>query len=202
MAKKKSDQDDKSTEQKALERKVDAMMSVEGQLPEETEPEAKPEPKSKPAKVIIEKPVEDPVPDQSTAPQLPPQLLKTIGSRPAKSSLKIIKTKSDEESSEILVKLTPKAETPKTEVTSTEPEPEQEPLATDDPLEDTVTDKAVDSIVAEEANMQLAVDDAVARRKAAEAEGHGPGVVYRFFISPWTWLFIIGIAAVTYAWYH
>jgi hypothetical protein len=131
-----------------------------------------------------------------TAPQLPTQLLKTIGKQNAKSSLKIIKDTSAE----------PEPAGPSD---TSEPEPESEPEPAlvpkplvEDPLADDDTDQAVRAIVAEEADMQLAVIDAVARQKTAAVSERGPGLLHGFFASPWTWLFIIGIAAVTYAWYH
>jgi hypothetical protein len=129
--------------------------------------------------------------DTSTAPQLPAQLLKTIGQKGAKSSLKIIKDTPAE----------PAAKLSESAPSTDEPAPAPKPLS-DDPLSDDDTDQAVRAIVAEEADMQLAVVDAVARQKAAAVPEHTPGILHRFFINPWTWLFIIGIAGVTYAWYH
>jgi hypothetical protein len=169
MRLKKSKTDDKETEQNALERRVDAMMSVEKNAAPSPEPETVPDPPAEPV--------------ETTVPQLPAQLLKTIGGKSAKSSLKIVKEK-------------PAAEEPSA------PEPPPETLAADDPFDDNATDKAVDSIVAEEADAQLAIDDAIARQKAAAAAPDGPGLIRRFFTSPWTWLLIIGAAGVTYAWYH
>lgn len=185
------------TAQKALERKVDVRMSVEP-LPDQ------PAPEPKPSEAAVKSPTKINVTDQATAPQLPTQLLKTIGKTKApKSSLKIIKSTPPEPVPEPETE-TETAETPPppTELPADEPVPDSKPLATDDPLDDSTTDKAVDSIIAEEANTQLAVNDAVTRQKAAEAEGQGPGLIHRFFASPWTWLFIIGIAGVTYAWFH
>jgi hypothetical protein len=183
-------------EQQKLEQKVDAMMSVEAvSAPIPDKPEPKPE---KPADILPKPSI------QATAPQLPTQLLKTIGkSKTAKSTLKIVKTPSDD----------PPEPEPEPEeldlepIETAPPEPDEptvpdQPLPDNDPLEDTATDKAVDAIVAEEADMQLAVADAVDRQKNGAVQDRGPGLVYRFFASPWTWLFIIGIAAVTYAWYH
>ncbi len=197
MAKKKSDEDKRTTEQKALERKVDVMMSVE---PLPGEPEA--EPKS--TEETDKSPTKITVTDQATAPQLPAQLLKTIGkTKTPKSSLKIIKSTPPEPAPEPEPETTvPETPAPSTEPAIDKPVPDSRPLPADNPLDDSATDKAVDSIIAEEANTQLAVDDAVARQKAAAAGGPGPGLLHRFFTSPWTWLFIIGIAGVTYAWFH
>jgi len=133
----------------------------------------------------------------SSAPQLPPDLLKTISKKGTKSTLKIIKDTPAESPTPPEPKPVPEP-APETE---SEPAPPAKPLA-EDPLTDPDTDRAVHAIVAEEADMQLAVADAVARQKAAAVPERGPGLLYRFFASPWTWLFIIGIAGVTYAWYH
>ncbi len=162
-------------DQQAIEQKVDAMMSVESKPATANAAKA-----AQPSVLAVSGPVED----QTTAPQLPTQLLKTIGgSKPTKSTLKIIKNE------------------------PIEPAPDRAPIPEtktleDDPLQDSDTDKAVDSIVADEADMQLAVADAVDRQKNAVPASKGPGLFHRFFTSPWTWLFIIGVAGVTYAWYH
>jgi len=186
MSRKKAEDTGKDDSQKALEQRVDAMMSIE-----KSSAAAKPAPAGP-----VAEPEENPIPEsekaQSTAPQLPSQLLKTLGGKSKASTLKIVKAEpAEEEPTE--------SESTKT---SEEPAPDTDPIPPGDPLEDSATDNAVDDIMAKEADMQLAVDDAVARRQAAEAETSGPGLIHRFFASPWTWLFIIGIAAVAYAWFH
>jgi hypothetical protein len=172
MNKKKSDPDDKTAEQQVLEQRVDAIMN--GETPEAG------------------------APSPETAPQLPAQLLKIISTKTAKA-----KTPKPDPPSDVTIVIDDTAE-PK-DIAETKDEPVQEPkpaVADGDPLEDNATDKAVDDIMAKEADMQLAVDDAVVRQKAAEAQGNGPGILYSFFTSPWTWLFIIGSAGVAYAWFH
>jgi len=172
-----------------LEQKVDAMMSVE-------QPAAGPAKKTKPAKTAPPsvQAVSLPVAESVTAPELPSQLLKTIGKKPAKSSIKIIKEAPADQS--------PDSAEPEPADPPDEPVADSQPLATDDPLDDAATDQAVDSIVSEEADMQLAVADAVDRQRNASNQPKRPGLLRRFFTSFWTWLFIIGIAGVVYAWYH
>jgi hypothetical protein len=61
----------------------------------------------------------------------------------------------------------------------------------------------VDDIVVHEGDTQLAVDDAIAKRRSAELERQNRrGLLATIFTSYWTWIFIIGIAGVTYAWFH
>jgi hypothetical protein len=180
MTKKKSDPQDKATEQQVLEQRVDAIMNGKASDATTSSPE--------------------------TAPQLPAQLLKTISTKTTKA-----KAPKPEPPSDVAIVIDDTAEAENIAEAKTEPvqepEPAQkpEPAMTDndpDPLEDNATDKAVEDIVATEADMQLAVDDAVSRQKAAAAQGNGPGILYSFFTNPWTWLFIIGIVGVTYAWFH
>jgi hypothetical protein len=202
MAKKKSVRTEESNEQRKLERQVDAMMSVEAPKDSKT-----------PSQPAV--PAEDAAGDdktgsatsgnQQTAPPLPPRLLKTIkddtqtaepDSAAADESSGPDDTPSDDNKAD---------NEPDTKVTQPEETPEADAQDTQlpDALEDNETDKAVDDIVASEANTQLAVDDARARRRTAEIEAENRrGLLAVIFTSPWTWLIIIGIAGVAYAWYH
>ncbi|HEY5442104.1 MAG TPA: hypothetical protein VIJ68_01045 [Candidatus Saccharimonadales bacterium] len=185
MAKKKSDQTEKSAEEQELERRVDAMMSVETSR----EPAAE-----EPSDVA---PTEAPTDDLATAPQLPTQLLKTIGAKKTKKTAKPEPADPDDPPPERVLKLHIDKDAPLDE---TLPE---EPTTDDDPLQDTETDKAVDDITAQEADLQLAVDDARARRRNEETkDDNRRGFFATIFTSPWTWLIIIGIAGVAWAWFH
>jgi len=199
MAKKKSDHTEASDERGELERRVDAMMSVE-------RPADKPAPKSK-------KPAEKASDDEPTAPQLPARLLKSIG---GKSTIKIIPSE-PEAAADIADDDPPADDTDKSDINDPpaeaesvvdeqplpEPTKAAKPPLPGDPLEDTETDKAVDDIVVHEADLQLAVDDVRTRRYAAEAElQNRRGLLATIFTSFWTWLIIIGIAGVVWAWFH
>jgi hypothetical protein len=204
MAKKKSDKDSVSEEQRELERRVDAMMSVE-------RPSSEAPPDSKPDDGQTVPPAADPEP---TAPKLPAKLLKTITvdnadkpkAKPAKTEPTPDPPDPDDPPPERIIKLHVKKSNdmealPEIPAVASDDPPPLAPAT--DPLADTETDKAVDDIVASEADLQLAVDDAKARRHAAEADTEDrPGFLASFFKSPWTWLFIIGAAWVAYAWFH
>ena len=194
MAKKKSDHTEASDERGELERRVDAMMSVE-------KPADKPAPKSK-------KPAEKASDDEPTAPQLPARLLKTIG---GKSTIKIIPAEPEDAADDDLpaddtdksYNNDPPTEPAADEQPSPEPAKAPTPPLPGDPLEDAETDEAVDDIVVQEADLQLAVDDVRTRRYAAEAElQNRRGLLATIFTSFWTWLIIIGIAGVVWAWFH
>lgn len=198
---KKSKPSEAELAKQALEQKVDAMMSVEAPKPPAQAKTAEPAVQSVSAPLTA---------DQTTAPQLPPQLLKTIGKKPAKSTLKIIKDTPPDDGPPSKPKPAkaepasqPQPASAPTEPVPAEPEPANgnAPLTTD-PLDDKDTDQAVASIMAEEADMQLAVADAVDRQKATLSQPRGPGALHRFFTSFWTWLFIFGTAGVVYAWFH
>jgi hypothetical protein len=191
MSNKKSDEAGKSPELQELEQRVDAMMSTEQPKDKAAKVTAVPAKKTSSLRIISDYPG-----NQKTAPKLPAKLLKNITAEaPAAAA-------PPEPAAE------PEPEKPPAEPVPVAPaeveEPPSEPIvSTDNLLENSETDRAVEDIVIHEGDTQLAVDDAIAKRKAAEADNvHGPGLISRFFSSPWTWLFIIGIAAVTYAWYH
>jgi hypothetical protein len=205
MAKKKSDQPEAPPEEQELVRRVDAMMSVEKPLEK-----ALPEPPAPDKEPAIEPP---------TAPQLPPKLLKTIGASKSAKAKKAPKASSapeaivpsaadtvdsDDPPPERILKLHVSEDTASAEPADTADEPTAaDPIPLQDPLEDTETDKAVDDIVANEADLQLAVDDATARRRTAEAEAQNQrGLLATIFTSFWTWLFILGVAGVAWAWFH
>lgn len=205
MAKKKSDPTEASDERGEIERRVDAMMSVE-------RPADKPAPKSKkPAEKASDDKSDEPMTNEPTAPQLPARLLKSIG---GKSTIKIIP--SEPESNADTADDDPPADDtdesdnnalPVESEANEQPSPEPAKAAASplpgDPLEDTATDEAVDDIMVHEADLQLAVDDVRTRRLTAEAElQHQRSSLRAIFTSFWTWLIIIGIAGVVWAWYH
>lgn len=177
MSNKKSEATDKSAELQELESRVDAMMSTE--LAKAKLPKSAPAPAAK--KTSSLRVISNYDDSRKTAPELSPKLLKNIKTDPS-----------------------PPPEP------SAQPEPPAEPTAAPaspkpakNILEDSETDKAVEDIVVHEGDTQLAVDDAIAKRRTAEAELQNQrGVLSAIFTSYWTWLFIIGIAGVTYAWFH
>jgi len=197
MAKKKPNQSKEPAAPTELEQRVDAMMSVEQPAANAAEPAA-------PTVGA----------DLPTAPQLPAKLLKTISAskttkpkstKAAAPAAAIEPSVPDDPPPERILKLhiDETAELPAAGPTDEEQAAPAPDLPTGDPLADDQTDEAVDDITAHEADLQLAVDDARARRRNAELEGQNrEGVLHAFFTSPWTWLFIIGIAGVTWAWFH
>jgi hypothetical protein len=231
MSKKKPEQVEESAEQQALEQRIDVMMSVE--LPDKKAPA---EPAAPAQKSKAEQPVPVVAEEQLTAPTLPPQLLKTIGTSQVAKTKKAAKAPAakpatyaepeppalsedgatvphpDDPPPERILKLHIDRDSQLSELEPPDSNDETEPATSEDraealpagdPLQDSETDKAVDDIVASEADLQLAVDDARVRRRTAETDLENQrGLLAIIFTSPWTWLIIIGTAAVVYAWYH
>jgi hypothetical protein len=199
MSNKKSKDAEKPAELQELEDRVDVMMSTElsKKKPAKTSTAAK---KTSSLRVVSD--YDD---SRKTAPELSPKLRKSI--------------KADEAPAEQEPEEPAPAEPAETEAagdSKTEPVSEETPPAEAEPqpapdslkpaqsiLEDAETDKAVEDIVVHEGDTQLAVDDAIAKRRSAEAGTQNQrGVLVSIFTSYWTWIFIIGIAGVTWAWFH
>jgi hypothetical protein len=168
MSRKDKDAPQKTPEQEALEKHVDAMMDPK-----------KPDPKpaaaaKKPEITAVAIPAED---GPGTAPQLSPKLRKQVTIDGADKPLSIDK----------LDELITKAEKPKKAkkaAAKAEPEAKPEPpagqseeLPENSSLDDEQTDKAVDDIVAYEGDVVLAVADSTAdqhnKEVAAGAKPHG-----------------------------
>lgn len=194
MSKKKSDEPALSAEQQELERKVDAMMSVERTTDSRTD---RPLPTKSTLRIITDT---EPL---KTAPDLPAKLRKAAAKPaepvtaaapqfpPAAESAATADPVADPDSGEAAA-APAEAETP-----TPAPIPDQTIL------DDSQTDEAVEDIVAHEGDTQLAVEDAVARQRTEAAEaGRRPGPVIRFFTSLWLWLFVLMAAAVIYLWYR
>jgi hypothetical protein len=172
MTKKKSEEPEQSTNDKALEHRVDVMMSTE--LAEVSALAAE--------KLGAKKPVgeSDTAGDQKTAPKLPAKLTKVVEAAEASEP----KTPTE---SPIVITLADEAEA--------EPEPAPAPEAVpvqtqeNDPLEDSGTDEAVDDIVAKEGDTILAVGDAmVAREQRTAAPGQTSGGTAKH---KWVWFLIL-----------
>jgi len=208
---KKPKDSDKSDPEKALEERVDAMMSVErvgGTRSEDQFEEAKPAEASVQAKTEPPEAVE-----QKSAPALPAKLLKKVEKDDKQS--KVSKTSK----LPIVIKLTDPAEDEdRNQTTDTkkhkklnppddpahdnqgteinaETSDNEEELA--DPFDDEATDEAVEEITANEADTLLAVEDAIAARRSAAATKKPPGVISSLF---WfvIFLLVLGIGYVSF----
>jgi hypothetical protein len=208
MSNKKATKADQSTEQQALEQRVDAMLSTESKAsatpgsPEVTAPVDALAQKTSSLHIVS-----DYASNPTTAPKLPSKLRKDVAV--SKTGAKPAKVSPPPESTSVAIDETPpkpNVSAPVAEPVESISEPAVAATSTTPPksiVEDAETDKAVQDIVIHEGDTQLAVDDAFARQKAAEAEAIGRhGFLHRFFTSFWTWLFIVGIAGVVWAWYH
>jgi cobalamin biosynthesis Mg chelatase CobN len=174
-----------SPELQQLEQKVDAMMN------KEQPNKAKPSPATAAKKTSTLRVVSEYAGNQPTAPELSPKLLKTI--KPDKKSAPEPTAPIEVEPAEVQ----PEAEA------ASEPEVETPPAKppAQSIIDDAETDKAVADIVIREGDTQLAVEDAIARRKVAEAQDQSVSSISGF----WVLLFliiIVGTAAVTYLWFR
>lgn len=176
MPKKKPEEPEQSADDKALEHRVDVMMSTE--LAEVSALAAEKLGDKKPADTS------DAKEDQKTAPKLPPKLTKVVEAAEAHKP-PIVITMADETEAE------------------TEPEPEPAPAPEpapvqtqeNDPLEDSGTDEAVDDIVAKEGDTILAVGDAmVAREQRTASPGQTSGGTTRH---KWLWFLVLVVLAGT-----
>lgn len=201
MRDKKKTRPEKTSEQEALEKRVDAMMDPK--KPDETIPETKP-----PAKAGTVPPAD--VQSVTTAPQLSSKLRKkiTVSGVPTEP-LSIDKldelTESiaaSESEDKPKTKPAPKKVAPKPEADEQEPEKTDEPLAGNDPtdkstdLDDAQTDKAVEDIVAYESDVMLAVADSTAEAHSRElaVPEHKPHRMFSTFM--WTIVALVVVLAI------
>ena len=193
MPKKKPEEPEQSADDKALEHRVDVMMSTElaevSALAAEKLGAKKPAASSEAKSEVKE--------DQKTAPKLSAKLTKAIEAAEA-PELKvpaeppIVITLADEAK--------PEEPVPAPEVPESQPEATPEPSQENDPLEDSSTNEAVDDIVAKEGDTILAVGDAmVAREQKTASPGHTSGVTAKH---KWLWFLVLivllGTAADVY----
>jgi hypothetical protein len=219
MRDKKKTEPEKSPEQEALEKRVDAMMDPK--KPDIPMAEITPKPAATKPKPAIQA-VTSPVPDgPTTAPQLPkPGKKITITDTPNKPlsidkldelAASIVDSKSKKHG-----KLAqPKAAAPKTQDKSQEPEKEEESELPEEPetepaeiamedditeqsaeLEDPQTDKAVDDIVAYEGDVILAVADSTAAEHNREFADSEPREHHVFSVLIWTLVALVAILAI------
>lgn len=203
--KNKGEDDKKTAERKALERRVDAMMDPK--RPDEPLDEPSGE---KPPKVIA---VSASAPEPSgssaaakTAPQLSGQLRKKIGITDADTKPLSI-DKLDELAEKISGPDKPAAaaeeptasENPK-ESESGEPVPGEDMNDQSADLDDARTDEAVDDIVSHEGDVMLAVADATAAERTREFQEKNPEKKGHHVISTllWTLVFFVAIVAVLF----
>jgi len=196
MRHKKKSETEKTPEQQALEKHVDAMMDPK--LPDAPEavkvsPTAE---KSRPEIKAVAVPV---AAGPTTAPQLSSKLRKQIADTSAKP-LSIDKL--DELTEQITKSDSPKATKNPPEKAQEPPVETEEAAAEEDPteqsieLDDARTDEAVDAIVAYEGDVMLAVADATAEernRQSAEEKPKGHPV---FSMLVWTLVAIVAVIIV------
>jgi hypothetical protein len=171
MPKKKPEEPEQSTDDKALEHRVDVMMSTE--LAEVSALAAEKLGGKKRADTS------DAKEDQKTAPKLSAKLLKGVEASDASEEPKT------PAKPPIVIALADEAEP------EPAPAPEPAPVQTqeNDPLEDSGTDEAVDDIVAKEGDTILAVGDAItAREQRTAAPGQTSGGTARH---KWIWFLVL-----------
>jgi hypothetical protein len=189
MPKKKPDEPEQSADDKALEHRVDVMMSTElakvSALAAEKLGGKKPAASSEAKSEVKE--------DQKTAPKLSAKLLKGVEAGEASEEPKtpaeppIVIALADEAK--------PEEPAPAPEVPESQPEPAPTLTPENDPLEDSGTDEAVDDIVAKEGDTILAVGDALVaqeQRTATPGQTSGPPSKHK-----WLWFLVLVVLAGT-----
>lgn len=176
MRDKKSEESDKSTEEKALEERVDAMMDPKRDGADKADKAVDADSDSGHIITVSVKSKQSaepatPLTDQPTAPQLPGKLLKQL---PKDEPLSIDK----------LDELTGGISEPASETSTANPETESTEF------DDTATDEAVDDIVANEGDTVLALEDVRAARRngAVKSAGGWKNKLRALLKSKWTWL--------------
>ncbi len=201
MRHKKPEESEKPAEEKALEERVDAMMDTHRSSDDPTT--AVPAPVGKKSSLLTEAPAKE----QPSAPLLTGRLLKqipvddeTFETDPSKPYQILTSNLSIDKLDELTESMTDD-ETPSESVVPTPPEPATEPGKEDNAemrtdLDDPVTDKAVDDIVAKEGDMVLAAEDAKAAHQAKPKSPGRKDKVLLLLKNKWTWLGILVVLGI------
>ncbi|MEK7599598.1 MAG: hypothetical protein AAB462_00995 [Patescibacteria group bacterium] len=195
MHNKESDEPDKSAEEKALEHKVDQMLS--------TKPVAASPPPTPPKPPKLVEPVTPTVAREiQTAPKLPdttpPEPHKAYKlETPTEPPIVIALADAEEPKSIEEPVLKPAEESESSEPIS-QPVDAETPIP-DDPLEDGATNKAVDEIVAKEGDTLLALDDAKAARSQPKEPTGFKAKLASIFKSKRTWAIVLALFVVAMA---
>jgi hypothetical protein len=182
MPKKKPEEPEQSADDKALEHRVDVMMSTE--LAEVSALAAE--------KLGAKKPAgkSDTAAEQKTVPKLPAKFTKAIEA-PEASEPKV------PAEPPIVITLADEAEAEPEPEPAPAPEPAQSQTQENDPLEDSSTNEAVDDIVAKEGDTILAVGDAmVAREQKTASLGQTSGGTAKH---KWLWFLVLVVLLGTAA---